>query len=130
VEQRERGASDSAAARQRGKERREKVGVRAWGCHAAQGAVGPSPDRRTAPGNGPSAALAGDVRRVRIAGGNREGREASDGWVAAQYRAAVPLTGGASLSAGVGRAWAWARGCANALGLAREETEMGRPDAQ
>jgi hypothetical protein len=40
VEQRERGASDSAAARQMGKERREKVGVRAWGCHAARGCRG------------------------------------------------------------------------------------------
>jgi hypothetical protein len=92
------------------------------------GAVGPSPDRRTAPGSGPSAALVGDVRRVHS--GNREGREASDGWVATQYRAAVPLTGGAGLSAGVGRAWAWARSCVDARGLAREETETGRPDAQ
>jgi hypothetical protein len=43
VNQRERGASDSAAARQRGKERRENVGVRAWGCHAARGCRGAWP---------------------------------------------------------------------------------------
>jgi hypothetical protein len=36
--------------------------------------VGPGPDQWTAPGSGPSAALAGDVRRARVAGGNREGR--------------------------------------------------------
>jgi hypothetical protein len=43
VEQREQGASDSAAARQRGKEKREKVGVWAWGCHAARGCRGAWP---------------------------------------------------------------------------------------
>jgi hypothetical protein len=58
VEQRERGASGSAAARQRGK-RREKVRV-----PGMEGAVGLGPNRRTAPGSGPSAALAGDVRRA------------------------------------------------------------------
>jgi hypothetical protein len=63
VEQRERGASGSVAARQRGKEEGK-----------GGGAVGPDPDWRTAPGSGPSVALAGDVRRVCIASGNREGR--------------------------------------------------------
>jgi hypothetical protein len=44
-----------------------------WGSGRG-GAVGPDPDWRTAPGSGPSVALAGDVRRVCIASGNREGR--------------------------------------------------------
>jgi hypothetical protein len=42
VEQRERGASGSTAARQRGK-RREKMGSRAWECHAALGCRGAWP---------------------------------------------------------------------------------------
>jgi hypothetical protein len=83
--------------------------------------MGPGPDWQTAPGSGPSAALVGDVRRARVAGRNREGREASDGWATTQCRAAVPLTGGVSLSVGTG---------ADARGPAREETETGHPDAQ
>jgi hypothetical protein len=49
--------------------------------HGVGGAVGLGSDWRTVPGNGLSAALTGDVRRARVVGGNREGREASDGWV-------------------------------------------------
>jgi hypothetical protein len=81
--------------------------------------VGLGPDWRTLPGSGLSAALTGDVRRACVAGGNRKGREASDGWATAQYRAAVPLTGGASLSAGAGRARARAR-------VGRPEKRRGR----
>jgi hypothetical protein len=68
------------------------------------GAMGPDPNRWTAPSSGPSVAFPGDVRRACVAGENREGREASDRWAAAQCRAAVPLTGRADLSAGAGRA--------------------------
>jgi hypothetical protein len=42
VEQHERGASGSTAARQKGK-RREKMGSRAWGCHATRGCRGAWP---------------------------------------------------------------------------------------
>jgi hypothetical protein len=80
--------------------------------------VGCGPDRRTAPGSGLSAALTGDVHRARVAGGNREGREASDGWAAAQCRAAVPLADGAGLSVSTGRAQARARGCTDVRGPA------------
>jgi hypothetical protein len=38
------------------------------------------------------------------AGRTKRGREGADGWAAAQCRAVVQLTGGASLSAGAGRA--------------------------
>jgi hypothetical protein len=68
---------------------------------------------------------AGRTRRLRAtcvararAGRTELGREASDGWATAQCRAAVPLKGRASLSAGAG-----------ARGPAREETETDRPDA-
>jgi hypothetical protein len=40
---------------------------------ARGGIVGPGPDRWVAPGSGPSAARAGDVRRARVA--NRKQRE-------------------------------------------------------
>jgi hypothetical protein len=68
VEQRERGASGSAAARQRGKERRERWGSGCGGAKWHGGAVGPGPARRTVPGNGPSAALAADRRGWPISG--------------------------------------------------------------
>jgi hypothetical protein len=43
------------------------------GATRSGGTVGPGPDRRTAPSSGPSAALAGDVRRARVpAGQSRE----------------------------------------------------------
>jgi hypothetical protein len=79
--------------------------------------MGPGPDRRTMPGSGLSAALTGDVRRARACRPDRAGREGADGWAAAQCRVAVPLTGGAGLSAGAvesarqkrGRAWAGPR---------------------
>jgi hypothetical protein len=65
VEQREWGASGSAAARQRGK--REKMGGPGrGGARRRGGAVGPGPDQRTLPDSGPSAALTGDVRRARV----------------------------------------------------------------
>jgi hypothetical protein len=93
VEQHERGASGSAAVRQRGK-RREKVGV-------------------------PGVGLVGYVRRARACRTER-GREASDGWAAAQCRAAVPLTGGAGLSAGTVES-------AGARGPTREESRVAEP---
>jgi hypothetical protein len=75
VEQRERGASGSAAARQRGK-RREKVGSPGrGGATRCGGVVGPGPDRRTASDNSVSAALVGDVRRARACRPDRAGRE-------------------------------------------------------
>jgi hypothetical protein len=46
-------------------------------------AVGPSPDRRTAPGSGPSAALVGDVRHARVCRPDRAGREVADRWAVA-----------------------------------------------
>jgi hypothetical protein len=73
VEQRELGASGSAAARQRGK-RREKVGVPGMGGATRRGgAVGPGPDRWTAPGSGTSAALTGDVHHARACRPDRAG---------------------------------------------------------
>jgi hypothetical protein len=65
VEQRERGASGSAAARQRGKEEGKGGGPGVGGATWRGGAMGPGPDRQTAPDSGPSAVLAGDVRRAR-----------------------------------------------------------------
>jgi hypothetical protein len=41
------------------------------------GAVGPGPDRRTAPSSGPSAALAGDVRRTQACRRDRAGERGS-----------------------------------------------------
>jgi hypothetical protein len=79
VEQRERGASDSVAVRQRGKEEGKGGGF-------GRGGVGAT----------------AEIERG----------ETSDVWAAAQYRAAVLLTGRASLSVGVrlrGRAWAGPR---------------------
>jgi hypothetical protein len=103
VEQCEWGASGSAAARQRGK-RREKVGGPGRGGATRRGgAVGPGPDRRTAPDSSPSA-----------------GREAPDGWAVAQCRAAVPLTGGVGLSTGAVES-------AGARGLVREESGVAEP---
>jgi hypothetical protein len=100
VEQRERGASGSTVARQRGKGR-EKVGVLGMGGATRRGgAVGLGPDRRTMPGSDPSAALAGDVCRARACRPDRAGRERADGWATAQCRAVVSQTGGAGLSAG------------------------------
>jgi hypothetical protein len=37
------------------------------------GAMGPGPDRRTAPGSGPSVELAGDVRRASVPTGQNGG---------------------------------------------------------
>jgi hypothetical protein len=103
-------ASEERAARRqrdRGGKRREKVGIRAWGCHAARECRGAWP------------------RPVETERG-----ETSDGWAAAQCRAAVPLTGGAGLSAGAGKARARVDGCADVRGPAREETGTSSPDAQ
>jgi hypothetical protein len=97
VEQRERGASGSVAARQRGKEEGKGggpgVGV-PWGLTLTGG-------RR------PAAARAWRSRATCAACAlpvETERGEASDGWAVAQCRAAVPLTGGAGLSVGAGRA--------------------------
>jgi hypothetical protein len=84
------------------------------------GAVGPSPDRRMTPGSGSSAALAGDVRRARACRPDRAGREASDGWAAAQCRVTVPLRGGAGLSTGAVES-------TGARGPAREESGVAEP---
>jgi hypothetical protein len=120
VEQRERGASSSAAVRQRGRKRGESGGPGCGGATRRGGAVGPSPDRRTALGSGPSAALAGDVRRARTCRPDRAGREGADKWATAQCRAAVSLTGGAGLSAGTVES-------AGARGPAREESGVAEP---
>jgi hypothetical protein len=120
VEQRERGASGSVAARQMGK-RREKVGARAWGgCHAARGAVrlASTGERRLAAARA-RRSRATCVARARV-GRTQRGREAPDGWVAAQCQAAMPLIGGASLSAGVVES-------AAARGPAREESGLAEP---
>jgi hypothetical protein len=70
VEQRERGASGSAVARQREKGREKGGGgPRRGGATRCGGAVGPGPNWRTAPDNGPSAAVASDVRRARVPAG-------------------------------------------------------------
>jgi hypothetical protein len=114
VEQRERGASGSATARQRGKKRGEMGGPRRGG------AVGPGPDRRTAPGSGPSMALVDYVRRARACRPDIAGREGADGWAVAQCRAVVPLTGGAGLSAGAVES-------AGARRPAREESGVAEP---
>jgi hypothetical protein len=120
VEQHERGASGSAAARQRGKKRGARGGPGRRGATRRGGAMGPGPDRRASPGSGPSAVLVGDVRRVRVCRPDRAGREGADGWVAAQCRAAVPLTGGAGLSAGAVES-------AGVCGPAREESGVAEP---
>jgi hypothetical protein len=63
-------------------------------------------------------ARAGDVRCACCRPKTERG--GTDRWAAAQCRAAVPLTGGSGLSAGV------ARGHAGACGPAREGTEVSR----
>jgi hypothetical protein len=74
--------------------------------------MGPGLDQRAAPAS--ARARRGRVTcATRARAGRTERGEASDGWVVAQCRAAVPLAGGAGLSAGAGRAWvarghAWA----------------------
>jgi hypothetical protein len=93
-----RASGERAARRQRSR------GEKGGGATRHGGAVGPGPDRQTALGSGPSAALAGDVRRARVCRPDRAGREMTDRWAAAQCRAAVPLTGGAGLSAARWRA--------------------------
>jgi hypothetical protein len=122
----ERGGNSSAAARQRGGrgERGRGPGV---GCHAARGVpwgLAPTGGRRPAVARARCSwatcavrALPREIERGerRLMGGP------------AQCRVAVPLTGGSGLSAARGSA-----GCgrAHARGPAREEKEMGRPDAQ
>jgi hypothetical protein len=120
VEQRERGASGSATARQRGKKRGEMGGPRRGSATRRGGAMGPSPDRRTAPSSGPSMVLADYVRRARACLPDRAGREGADGWAVAQCRAAVPLIGGAGLSAGAVES-------AGARRPAREESGVAEP---
>jgi hypothetical protein len=100
VEQREREASGSAAARQRGKRRGKRWGSGRGGATRRGGAMGPGPDRQVA--GSPSAARAGDVRRARVAGGTERGERRLTGGPA-QCRAMVPLTSGSSLSAVRGR---------------------------
>jgi hypothetical protein len=83
------GAARAGSERLDGSATEGKRGGKRWGSGrggATQrgGVVGPGPDRRTAPGSGPSTALTSDVRHTRVASGNREGREAFDGWAAAQ----------------------------------------------
>jgi hypothetical protein len=57
-----------------GKRGRKRWGSGPGGATWRGGTVGPGLDRQTVPGSGLSAALAGDMRRARIARGNREGR--------------------------------------------------------
>jgi hypothetical protein len=114
VEQREQGASCSAAARQRGKEEGKGGGP---GVGVPRGAgvpwgLAPTGGRRLAV---PRAwrwwvTCAACAR----AGRTERGREGADEWVTAQCWAAVPLTSGAGLSAGAGarlrgRVWAGPR---------------------
>jgi hypothetical protein len=84
------------------------------------GAVGPGPNRRALPGSGLSATLVGDVRRARVCRPDRARREGADRWAAAQCRVAVPLTGGAGLSAEAVES-------AGARGPAREESGVAQP---
>jgi hypothetical protein len=115
VEQRERGASGSVAARQRGKEEGKGGGP---GVGVPRGTGVPWGLAPTG-GRCPAAARARRSRATcatRVLPTETERAEASDGWAAAQCRAAVPLTGGAGLSADVerarvarGRAWAGPR---------------------
>jgi hypothetical protein len=70
-------SGERAAWRQRGRGDR---GGKRWesghgGATQRGGVLGAGPDRWTALDSGPSVALAGDVRRARVAGGNREGRD-------------------------------------------------------
>jgi hypothetical protein len=93
------GAVVDAAERER--KEGEKVGVPGVGVpRGAGGAVGPGPDWRASPGSGPSVALVGDVCRARACRSDRAGREGAKRWAVAQCQVAVPLTGGAGLSAG------------------------------
>jgi hypothetical protein len=73
-----------------GKEKGRKGGPGRGGAMWRGGAVEPGPDRRTVPGSGPSAALAGDVRHARACRPDRAGREGADGCAATQFRAAMP----------------------------------------
>jgi hypothetical protein len=92
---------------ERSGDRRMSGATRAWGCHAARGCHGawprPADDARQWPERGAHGRRAPHERADRT----ERGREASDGWAAAQCRAVVPLTSGADLSAGAGRARAW-----------------------
>jgi hypothetical protein len=92
-----------------GKEEGKDGGPGRGGATRRGGAVGPDPYQRTAPGPPP-----GPYHRTEW------GREAPDGWAAAQCRAAVPLTGGAGLSAGAVES-------AGARGPAREESGVAEP---
>jgi hypothetical protein len=98
-------------------------GLGRGGATQCGGAVGPSPDWWSSPGSGPSAALADNVHRARACRPDIARREAPDGWATAQCQAAVPLTGGASLSAGAVES-------AGACGSAREENGWPSPDEQ
>jgi hypothetical protein len=53
----------------------EKRGGKGEGATRRGGVVGPGPDRWMAPSSGLIVALAGDVRRACVAGGNREARD-------------------------------------------------------
>jgi hypothetical protein len=95
VEQRERGASDSAAARQRGKRREKGGGPRRGGVPRGAGVpwgLAPTGSHR------PTAARARRLRMTcaaRACRPDRAVRERADRWAATQYQAAVPLIGGA-----------------------------------
>jgi hypothetical protein len=103
VEQREREASGSAAARQRGKEEGKGGGPSVGVPRGAAVPWGLAPTS----GRHPIVARARCSRvtcAARALPAETERGEASDGWAAAQCRAAVSLTGGAGLSACAGRA--------------------------
>jgi hypothetical protein len=103
VEQRERGASGSVAARQRGKEE-EKGGGPGVGVPCGAGVLwGLVPTG----GRCPVVARARHSRvtcAARVLPAETERGETSDGWAVAQCRAVVLLIGGAGLSVGTGRA--------------------------
>jgi hypothetical protein len=113
VEQRERGASGSVAARQKGKEEGKVrvprgVGV-PWGLAPTGGWRPAAAQARRWRATCVARALPAETGR----------RETSDGWAATQCRAA-----------GLAYQRPWVRECADTRGPAREETGTGRPDAQ
>jgi hypothetical protein len=106
-----------AAEREKGRERRAvrpRECYVAWGCHGAW--PRPAGDAQQWPERG---ALRRRAPRARCRPETERG--GTDRWVAAQCQAAVLLTSGSGLSAGVGQSGARRR-------PAREETEVGRPD--
>jgi hypothetical protein len=120
------GRVDAVALERRGRRRDregkkregDRWGSRAWGCHAARGCHGAWPRPACVARQQPERGARG--RQARACRPDRAGREGANRWAAAQCRAAVPLTGGASLSAGAVES-------AGARGPAREESGVAEP---